>query len=53
MLIMALSTQLTDSPGCMQDMLNRQRALAEALESEAKEDEFHLETLQVGCFEAT
>jgi hypothetical protein len=28
-------------------LLNRERAVAEAMESEAKEDEFHLEQLQV------
>lgn len=30
-------------------LLNRERAVAEAMEAEAKEDEFHLEQLQVGC----
>jgi hypothetical protein len=31
-------------------LLNRERAVAEAMEAEAKEDEFHLEQLQVGCW---
>lgn len=30
-------------------LLNRERAVAEAMEAEAKEDEFHLEQLQVGA----